>query len=199
MRPVSAGVRYRRADDVVAPRFDRVEVRYALDDTDASGEERSVNHVVRDSRAGSADAESVYRHAGHVAFDEVLRGVARRVDVLVGRTRRIAAVEDYEVASPQSPSVGLRFHRFALDFRAGSVVGEVQHDALRHHLVGSDFVQLARFLPSHYDMWKGVLTDPRSVYEYAASFEYPRSLEVARIGDRLDLESPGVIPLSSHR
>ncbi|WP_049983378.1 MBL fold metallo-hydrolase [Halorubrum sp. BV1] len=60
-------------------------------------------------------------------------------------------------------------------------------------------LQLDRYLPSHYDMWKGVLADPKSIHESATSYEHPHSLEVVRIGDRVDVSSPGVVPPSSHR
>ncbi|SFG85554.1 L-ascorbate 6-phosphate lactonase [Halopelagius inordinatus] len=60
-------------------------------------------------------------------------------------------------------------------------------------------LRLDRLLPSHYDMWKGVGGDPKSLFEHADSYEYPRTLEVVRIGDRVDLGSPGVVPPSTHR
>ncbi|EMA07515.1 MBL fold metallo-hydrolase [Haloferax denitrificans] len=90
-------------------------------------------------------------------------------------------------------------------------VGRVYHEAenetrsTKWYMTTSESVeaanalQLDRFLPSHYDMWKGVLDDPKSLHEDVASFEYPRSLEIVRIGDRVDLDSTGVVPPSSHR
>jgi len=44
-----------------------------------------------------------------------------------------------------------------------------------------------RLLPSHWDMWKGLTADPKALHHHAASFEYPKRLEVAEIGDRVDL------------
>lgn len=44
-----------------------------------------------------------------------------------------------------------------------------------------------RLLPSHWDMWKGLTADPTALHAHAASFEYPRSLELVEIGDRVDL------------
>jgi len=44
-----------------------------------------------------------------------------------------------------------------------------------------------RFLPSHWDMWKGLTADPTALHDHARSFEYPRRLEIAEIGDRVDL------------
>jgi len=44
-----------------------------------------------------------------------------------------------------------------------------------------------RLLPSHWDMWKGMTTEPTVLHNHAASFEYPTQLEIAEIGDRVDL------------
>ncbi len=48
-------------------------------------------------------------------------------------------------------------------------------------------LELDRLLPSHWDMWRGVGADPKALYHHAASFAYPRQLEVVEIGDRVDL------------
>ncbi|WP_248908481.1 MBL fold metallo-hydrolase [Halocatena marina] len=53
---------------------------------------------------------------------------------------------------------------------------------------------LTRLLPSHYDMWKGVGADPKVLHEHARSYEYPRSIEIVEIGDRLEINKSGVIP-----
>ncbi|MFC6862837.1 MBL fold metallo-hydrolase [Halomicroarcula sp. GCM10025817] len=60
-------------------------------------------------------------------------------------------------------------------------------------------LRLARLLPTHFDMWKGVTGDPKGLHEHAASYEYPRALEVVSVGDRVDLDAPGVVPPSTHR
>jgi len=44
-----------------------------------------------------------------------------------------------------------------------------------------------RLLPSHWDMWKGLTADPKALHHHAASFDYPRRLELVEIGDRVDL------------
>jgi L-ascorbate 6-phosphate lactonase len=54
-------------------------------------------------------------------------------------------------------------------------------------------LQLDRLLPGHYDMWKGVGADPKVLHEHAASRPYPRVIERAQIGDRLDLDGPGIV------
>jgi L-ascorbate 6-phosphate lactonase len=54
-------------------------------------------------------------------------------------------------------------------------------------------LQLDRLLPGHYDMWKGVGTDSKVVHEHAASRPYPRVIERAQIGDRLDVAEPGIV------
>jgi len=48
-------------------------------------------------------------------------------------------------------------------------------------------LRFERFLPSHWDMWKGLTTDPTVLHHHAKSFEHPRELEIAEIGDRVDL------------
>jgi len=48
-------------------------------------------------------------------------------------------------------------------------------------------LQVDRLLPTHWDMWKGLTTDPTALYDHARSFEYPADLEIAEIGDRVDV------------
>ncbi|MFC6976362.1 MBL fold metallo-hydrolase [Halomicroarcula sp. GCM10025709] len=48
-------------------------------------------------------------------------------------------------------------------------------------------LQLDTLLPSHWDMWKGMTTEPTVLHNHASSFAYPDSLTVAKIGDRVDL------------
>jgi len=52
---------------------------------------------------------------------------------------------------------------------------------------------LDRLLPVHYDMWRGVGADPTALTHHAASFEYPRVVEHAAIGDRFSVAEPGRI------
>ncbi|MFC7199429.1 MBL fold metallo-hydrolase [Halospeciosus flavus] len=48
-------------------------------------------------------------------------------------------------------------------------------------------LRLDRLLPSHWDMWKGLTSDPKVLHHHTKSFEHPRSLELVEIGDRVDL------------
>ncbi|ELZ81446.1 hypothetical protein C455_04616 [Haloferax larsenii JCM 13917] len=48
-------------------------------------------------------------------------------------------------------------------------------------------LDLDRLLPSHWDMWKGMTSDPKVLHHHAKSFAAPRSLELVEIGDRVDL------------
>ncbi|KTG30758.1 MBL fold metallo-hydrolase [Haloferax profundi] len=48
-------------------------------------------------------------------------------------------------------------------------------------------LDLDRLLPSHWDMWKGMTSDPKVLHHHAKSFTAPRSLELVEIGDRVDL------------
>ena len=36
-------------------------------------------------------------------------------------------------------------------------------------------------------MWKGMTTEPTVLHNHAASFDYPETLQVVEIGDRVDL------------
>jgi L-ascorbate 6-phosphate lactonase len=51
----------------------------------------------------------------------------------------------------------------------------------------ANHLRLDRLLPSHWDMWRGLTADPTVLHHHAASFEYPRRLEIAEIGDRVEL------------
>jgi L-ascorbate 6-phosphate lactonase len=48
-------------------------------------------------------------------------------------------------------------------------------------------LRLDTLVPSHWDMWKGMTTEPTVLHNHANSFEYPDSLRVVEIGDRIDL------------
>ncbi|AFK19420.2 MBL fold metallo-hydrolase [Haloferax mediterranei ATCC 33500] len=48
-------------------------------------------------------------------------------------------------------------------------------------------LDIDRLLPSHWDMWKGMTSDPKVLHHHAKSFDAPRSLELVEIGDRVDL------------
>ncbi|WP_336036745.1 MBL fold metallo-hydrolase [Halobacterium yunchengense] len=49
-------------------------------------------------------------------------------------------------------------------------------------------LQFDRLLPSHWDMWKGLTADPTALHHHVRSFEYPERLELAEIGDRVDVD-----------
>jgi L-ascorbate 6-phosphate lactonase len=55
-------------------------------------------------------------------------------------------------------------------------------------------LELDRLLPSHWDMWRGVGADPKALHEHAHTFEYPRTIDVVKIGDRVDVGERGVAP-----
>ena len=48
-------------------------------------------------------------------------------------------------------------------------------------------LQLDALLPSHWDMWKGMTSEPTVLHNHANSFDYPETLEIVTIGDRVDL------------
>ena len=60
-------------------------------------------------------------------------------------------------------------------------------------------LDLDRLVPVHWDMWKNVGADPKTIAEYATSFAAPRVVETISIGDRLDVDRPGVVGFRDHR
>jgi L-ascorbate 6-phosphate lactonase len=48
-------------------------------------------------------------------------------------------------------------------------------------------LELDRLVPTHWDMWKGLTADPTALHHHANSFEFPRSLEIVEIGDRIEV------------
>jgi len=54
-------------------------------------------------------------------------------------------------------------------------------------------LQLRRLLPTHWDMWRGVGADPTALFNHAASYEHPRVIESAKVGDRLNITEPGIV------
>lgn len=48
-------------------------------------------------------------------------------------------------------------------------------------------LKLDRLLPSHWDMWKGMTTEPTVLHNHMSSFEHPEALEIAEIGDRVNI------------
>jgi L-ascorbate 6-phosphate lactonase len=62
-------------------------------------------------------------------------------------------------------------------------------------LEATNDLKLNRLLPSHYGMWKGLDSDPKSLHEHATSYEYPHVIETIKTGDRIRIDSPGIKPL----
>jgi L-ascorbate 6-phosphate lactonase len=54
-------------------------------------------------------------------------------------------------------------------------------------------LRIDRLLPTHYDMWNGVDGDRKVIFEHARTHKYPRRIDPIRIGDRVDLGSPGIV------
>lgn len=49
-------------------------------------------------------------------------------------------------------------------------------------------LQLDTLIPTHWDMWKGMTTEPTVLHNHANSFAYPSALSIVEIGDRYDLD-----------
>jgi L-ascorbate 6-phosphate lactonase len=46
-------------------------------------------------------------------------------------------------------------------------------------------LELSRLLPTHWDMWRGLTADPRSIHDHCRSAAHPQLVDVAQIGDRI--------------
>lgn len=101
--------------------------------------------------------------------------------------------------------IGDRFDVTLAAFAFGTVgqfyrANEGSARPIQWYMDGNEMIQAARALeikqlvPTHYDLWKGFEGDPKVLHEHAASFENPKTIEVARVGDRIDVGSPGIVP-----
>lgn len=45
-------------------------------------------------------------------------------------------------------------------------------------------LRLERLVPTHWDMWRGLTADPRSVRDHTRSYDHPTVVELLQIGDR---------------
>ncbi|QGA82892.1 MBL fold metallo-hydrolase [Halomicrobium sp. LC1Hm] len=48
-------------------------------------------------------------------------------------------------------------------------------------------LQLETLVPTHWDMWKGMTTEPTVLHNHVNSFPAPATLDIVEIGDRIDL------------
>lgn len=118
---------------------------------------------------------ATFYHGGDTKYTDTLATVGERFDVTV--------------AALAFGTVG-QFYR----------TDERRARPIRWYMDGDELVEATgalradRLLPTHYDLWKGFEADPKSLHDHATSFRYPRVVEVVRVGDRLDLERPGVVP-----
>jgi len=55
-------------------------------------------------------------------------------------------------------------------------------------------LELDRLLPTHHDMWKGFGASPSVLHDHAASSQYPKTIDVVEVGDRIELGQPGIVP-----
>ena len=60
-------------------------------------------------------------------------------------------------------------------------------------IAAANQLELDRLIPTHWDMWNGFGGDPKCLHDHARTFEYPRVVEPAKIGDRLDVSRPGIV------
>jgi len=67
----------------------------------------------------------------------------------------------------------------------------MDHDEV---IEAANALKLNRLAPSHYTMWKGVGADPSVLRDHATTFDYPRVIEEIAVGDRVDIDSLGIVP-----
>lgn len=63
-------------------------------------------------------------------------------------------------------------------------------------IAAANALEIERLVPCHHDIWKGVMGDPKVLEAHAASFGYPKNVEVMTVGDRIDMGFSGVAPFS---
>lgn len=116
-----------------------------------------------------------FYHGGDTKYTDRLTGIGDRFDVTV--------------AALAFGTVG-QFNR----------PGEESARPVDWYMGGDELIEAAnalrteRLVPTHYDLWKGFEADPKSLHDNAGSFRYPKTLEVVRVGDRLDISRPGIVP-----
>jgi L-ascorbate 6-phosphate lactonase len=117
--------------------------------------------------------------------------------VTVGETVSISPF-DVTVADARDPAaVDPVSH--VVDHDAGTFfhAGDDQPRTVTFYNDGDEVIEIANqlrldaLLPSHYDLWRGVLADPKALHDHAHTMAFPRRLERARIGDRVDLHPDG--------
>jgi len=130
----------------------------AAHDPDAAGEVS----LVFEHEAGT------FFHGGDTKHHDLFTDIGERYDIDLGALAfgSVGPIADKETGEPKRT-------RWYMD------ENELVHTA-------SD-LQLNRVLPTHWDMWKHLTADPTALHAHADGFEYPRHLELATVGDRIDL------------
>lgn len=107
-------------------------------------------------------------HGGDARPSEAFEAIGERYDIDVGVVAFGSAgmILDKETREPS-------YTRWYAD----------ENDAAR----AADQLQLARLVPSHWDMWKGMTADPHALADHVRTFDHPKRLEVLEIGDDLTL------------
>lgn len=106
--------------------------------------------------------------------------------------RDIGSEFDIDLGVLAFGSVGRRYYPDDDETRARHVYMD-ENDVIE----AANALELDRLLPSHYRLWKGLDADPKSLHNHAASYRYPKTIEPAKIGDRVDVDQPGIVPLGT--
>lgn len=156
---------------------------YGLDDPYrpvSPGDERSIGGIEVSVYDGTdpdaaADRTFVFEHAGttvvhpgdgrpHQRLEAI--GESHDVDLVVAAVGSAGMIPDKATREPRLTS-------WYNDHDACVAIGRQ---------VGADVL-----VPTHWDMWKGLTTDPYAVADHARSFEAPGRVAILEIGDRFDL------------
>ncbi|ADQ67162.1 zn-dependent hydrolase of beta-lactamase fold family protein [Halogeometricum borinquense DSM 11551] len=107
-------------------------------------------------------------HGGDTKPDEEFEALGEKYDIDLGVLAfgSIGNIDDKETGEP------VRTKWYSTENEAVKAASDLQFD---------------RFLPSHWDMWKGLTADPTVLHHHAKSFAYPERLEIIEIGDRVEL------------
>lgn len=135
-------------------------------DPDARGE---VTYVIE-------HATGTFFHGGDTRYSDSLERIGTEFDIDLGVLAMGSEVKQYYPARDE-----------LVDRRKVYM----DHDEV---IQAANALGLDRLAPSHYRMWKEVSADPSVLHDHAASFPYPRIIEQIEVGDRLEIERPGIVP-----
>ncbi len=103
-------------------------------------------------------------------------------DARPGGFERIGASHDIDVGALAFGSTGM-----IPDKQSGTPTRTTWYNDENDIIRAANELRLDTLVPTHWDMWKGLTADPTALHHHARSFDYPGTLEILEIGDRIDV------------